>query len=389
MRGVTGNGVRKGIILKDGSQTQQYDPRTMKLRRDQSRVQLGEQENQNTRGQSVAGMSSARIINQGGEVSAPVNFGEQFASLMTDAMPGENLLLDPRFDDWSNGVSAALPAMYGGAGGNLFTRTGTGGAIEPLVGRYCPGINWWGGGGPPVLTHVVPIDMGSIGFDSLYHVPFTFSTSLVSTVPGNYARLHIFSTPAPLNEDYFTPTFEIPQVWTRFEFTADFISLAMKSVGCALEQEGPPNAGNVYTDAWKLERGEFATAWVPSTHLVRELLFCVPAATTSFADVAYPGGGTYGLMPPDGEVWQVLGLSAFVGSVAGPGPGAKVEFMLLRDAGQILSTATATAASSWRASVGENSNLNYITNAERLRVQLKQTNVTATNIMISVRYLVY
>jgi len=387
--GTTGNGMQKGININDGSQIQQYQPGLTKLRRDPQRVQLSEQENSATSGMSKAGLSASGLVAQGGEINAPDNFEAQFRALMAMTAPSENLILDPGFDDWSNGVSAALPALYAGSGGGLFTRGGTGGAIEPLVGRYCPKIYWWGLGGPPILIQMIPLNQFSVGLNGIYHVPLTFSVNLISSVPGNYARLYMRTSPAPLNEEHYTPDFEIPQEWTRFEITTNFTNLEGKGVTCSLVQGGALNSGYVYTDAWKLERGGFATAWGPSTLLVRELLFCVPAATTSFVDVVYPGGGSYGLMPPVGEVWQVLGLSAFVSGAGPPGPGAKVEFNLLRDADQILSTATATAASSWRASVGENLNLNYITNAERLKIQLKQTNVTATNILISVRYLVY
>ena len=387
-RGTTGNGIRKGIILKDGSQIQQYDPAKTRLRRDPQRVQLSEQENQMTRGLATAGVSSSGLVDQGMEVNATANFAALFAALMATAAPSENLLLDPQFDDWSNGPSAQFPAMYGGSDRNLLSRAELGAVVSPIVGLYCASVDWSPGIVPRLGQEVFLHSGNAAHFNGVYHVPLVFSLYAYSQLPGNLARLNI-STVKGNNGTAYTPIFEIAQTWTRYTVNLDIAPFTADEIEVVLQHVGD-GSGHIYTDAWKLERGSSATAWVPSTRDVREILLSVSSATTGWVDVIYPGGDNYGLMPPDGEVWQILGLSAFVGSAGNPMPGAIVEFRPVKDGAPISAVATADVASSWRASIGFNENINsVITQDNRLGIQVKQTGVTATDILISVRYLVY
>lgn len=405
----TGNGIYKGVILKDGSQPQQYDPHQVRQRRDTNRVHLAEQDVSTTKGQAKAGESSARILDQGKEVNRQENWNENYSEV-SGLLGIENLFVDPEFRDWSNGTSVS-PAMYQ-LSGTTFTVSR---ATDGVAGPYCTEIN-----SLTLTTFKQIVFFASSGLSSfdlssaigdfadggvfLNRVVFSFYINNQSTYGyGGVVRPFIIqkggaTEPTHYGEPIDLATME-PSIWHRFYVVTD-LDPSLIAGGTAYLEVGlrhTPGAGGIYrTDAWQLERGLSPTAWRRCTRKIKDIVFN-PTNTisgTSWVALTHPGGGDDGIVPAIGEEWVLLNLQAISltpnFTLAGQTIRVRARRVPIGVAGNTLLTAVITEPNK-TGGVGSLAQANYIGETQSLLFEITRSwaNPTASeDFQVSARVLV-
>jgi len=345
----------------------------------------------------------ATVVAQGQEVSKETNWLDGYGE-HAGVMGQENLFLDPGMNDWSNGYSD-YPSMY------------TGDGFDPAAGMLAITSRF-----SIALERIsTPSAIAEIGTVVYFNQPGWVARNFANKecVSGTHNMPMTFSWGMAVDDDVvgrvrpFMECFNNSGVsygtvygnWVNFadivvECFAKYYAVLTPTgsdvayVYVGIEVEDMSVGDSIFTDAWQLERGQHPTAWRPSTRPIREISWCpdqVIASGISYVDLALPGGGSYGLVPPPNEDWIIIGLSARVDNPDyGFGSGQTIDIRATRDGSTEYLKATLTNPDT-DASVGDNDRSLVITPSTRLVIQGRRTGSFAaspSDIMLTLRYLV-